>query len=167
MIDPEHIHLITKKEDFDDVDPHKKYIITNQTTMSLFDVYDLCEYAKTILDDVTIEQEICNATKIRQEAIKNMDEDIDIVFIVGDPHSNNTKKLDSISQDQAGKETYMIGSIDELDVNLLKGKHHAAISSGASTPTSLTNQIINFIRQFDENDPTTYIKPTIDYTKIL
>lgn len=167
MIDPEHIHLITKKEDFDDVDPHKKYIITNQTTMSLFDVYDLCEYAKTILDDVTIEQDICNATKIRQEAIKNMDEDIDIVFIVGDPHSNNTKKLASISQDQAGKETYMIGSIDELDVNLLKGKHHAAISSGASTPTSLTNQIINFIRQFDENDPTTYIKPTIDYTKIL
>lgn len=167
MIDQRRIHLITAKANIDALDPAKKYILTNQTTMSLFDVYDLCEYAKKKLPDVTIEQEVCNATKIRQEAIANMDEDIDIVFIVGDPHSNNTRKLAAISEEKAGKETHMIGSIEDLDIRLLKGKRHAAVSSGASTPTSLTNQIIAFLRSFDVDDPHTYQKPAIDYAKIL
>ena len=53
---------------------------------------------KTILPHVQIEKETCKATQIRQEAIKNMDEDIDIVFIVGDPHSNNTQKTGKYCQ---------------------------------------------------------------------
>ena len=105
LIDPEHIHLITSKND---------YVMTNQSTMSLYDVYDLCEYAKKILD-VEIMKETCSATQIRQEAIAKMDEDIDLVIIVGDPHSNNTKKLASISIEKAHKDTKMIGSLEELD----------------------------------------------------
>lgn len=167
LIDPKHIHLIEKKEDFDHLDPHQKYILTNQTTMSLYDVYDLCEYAKAHLPHVEVEQEICTATKIRQEAIAHMDDDIDLVIIVGDPHSNNTKKLASISHDQAHKEVKMIGSIDELDITWLMDKHHVAISSGASTPTSLTNQIIDFIKEFDPADEKTYRKPPVDYKRIL
>ncbi len=163
----EKVHLITSSNDLETLDKNKKYVITNQTTMSLFDVYSICEKAKDILPNVIIEQEVCNATKIRQEAIASMDEDIDLVFIVGDPHSNNTKKLASISKDKAHKETVMIESINDLDINLLKGKHHIGISSGASTPTYLTNQVIDFIKQFDENNEATYIKPSIDYSKIL
>jgi len=167
MINPERIRLITSKEDIDQLDKSGHYLITNQTTMSLFDVYHLCEYAKEVLDDVTIAREICNATKIRQEAISNMDPDIDIVFIVGDPHSNNTRKLAAIAEENAGKETHMIGSIDDLDLSLLEGKHHAGVSSGASTPTCLTNQVINFLRQYDPDDPGTHVKPAIDYSQIL
>ena len=167
LIDPEHMHLIAKKEDFDGLDPEKHYMLTNQTTMSLYDVYDLTEYAKAHLPHLAVEQEICTATKIRQEAIAKMDEDIDLVIIVGDPHSNNTKKLASISHDQAHKEVKMIGSIEELDIAWLMDKHHVAVSSGASTPTSLTNQIIDFIAQFDSADQTTYEKPAVDYSRIL
>lgn len=46
LIDPEHIHLITSKKDLETLDKDKHYVMTNQTTMSLYDVYDLCEYAK-------------------------------------------------------------------------------------------------------------------------
>lgn len=147
------------------MDPNKHYVMTNQTTMSLYDVYDLCEYGKTILPHVTIEKETCTATKIRQEAIKNMEEDIDIVFIVGDPHSNNTQKLASIASEK--KEVHMIESLDDLNINWLKGKKKAAVSSGASTPTYLTNQVIEFLHQFNENDPQTFFKQPIDLTKIL
>ncbi|MCD8028808.1 MAG: 4-hydroxy-3-methylbut-2-enyl diphosphate reductase [Erysipelotrichaceae bacterium] len=164
-IDAQHIHLITSKDDITRLEKNKKYIMTNQTTMSLYDVYDLCEYAKDILPNIEIAQETCSATKIRQEAIKNMDQDIDIIFIIGDPHSNNTKKLASIASDQ--KEVHMIESIDDLDVQVLKNKKKAAVSSGASTPTYLTNQVIQFLRQFDENDINTYHKPKIDKSKIL
>ena len=135
--------------------------------MSLYDVYDLCEYAKEVLPNVEIAKETCTATKIRQEAIKELEDDIDIVFIVGDPHSNNTKKLASIANSKANKEVYMIESINDLDVNLLKGKKKAAVSSGASTPTYLTNQIIEFLKQFDESNPESHIKPLIEKEKIL
>lgn len=164
-IDEQNIHLITNKADIDALDPQKKYVMTNQTTMSLYDVYDLCEYAKNHLPHIEIEKETCTATKIRQEAIKNIDEDVDIVFIVGDPHSNNTQKLASIAGEN--KEVYMIESIDDLDIEVLKGKTKAAVSSGASTPTYLTNQIIAFLEQFDENNLKTYQKPIIDQSKIL
>ena len=164
-IDEKRVHLSTSKNDIQMMDPNKHYVMTNQTTMSLYDVYDLCEYAKTILPHVTIEKETCTATKIRQEAIKNMEEDIDIVFIVGDPHSNNTQKLASIASEK--KEVHMIESLDDLNINWLKGKKKAAVSSGASTPTYLTNQVIEFLHQFNENDPQTFFKQPIDLTKIL
>lgn len=164
-IDEKKVHLIMSQKDIQAMDPKKHYVMTNQTTMSLYDVYDLCEYAKSILPHVMIEKETCTATKIRQEAIKNMEDDIDIVFIVGDPHSNNTQKLAAIAKEK--KEVHMIESLDDLDIQLLKGKRKAAVSSGASTPTYLTNQIIDFLKQFDENNEQTYHKPVIDTKKIL
>ena len=159
------IHLISNQKDFKHLDKNKHYVITNQTTMSLYDVYDLCEYAKEFLPHVEIEKETCTATKVRQEAIKNIDEDVDIVFIVGDPHSNNTKKLASIASDK--KEVYMIESVEDIDINVLKDKTCAAVSSGASTPTYLTNQVITFLKQFDINNEDTYKKPLFDKTQIL
>lgn len=159
------IHLITQKEDILKMNPQKKYIITNQTTMSLYDVYELCEFAKNTLPYVEIAKETCTATKIRQEAIKNIDDDIDIVFIVGDPHSHNTQKPASIAGEN--KDVYMIESIQDLNITNLKGKTKAAVSSGASTPTYLTNQVISFLEQFDENNPETHVKPSIEKEKIL
>lgn len=159
------VHLISKKEDINSINKNKKYIMTNQTTMSLYDVYDLCEYAQQMLPNVSIEKETCTATKIRQEAIKNIDENIDIVFIVGDPHSNNTQKLASIAKEK--HTVYMIESIDDLNIQVLKGQTKVAVSSGASTPTYLTNQVIDFLKQFDENDIKTYQKPLIEKNKIL
>lgn len=164
-IDPTHIHLITNKKDIDNLDLSQSYVMTNQTTMSLYDVYDLCEYAKQVLPHIEIAKETCTATKIRQEAIKNIDDDVDIVFIVGDPHSNNTQKLASIAKEK--QEVYMIESVQDLDIHVLKGKKKAAVSSGASTPTFLTNQVISFLEQFDENDISTHQKPEFDLTQIL
>lgn len=166
-IDSQKVHLITSKADIDQMAKNQKYVMTNQTTMSLYDVYELCEYAKTVLPNIEIEKETCTATKIRQEAIKNIDQDVDIIIIVGDPHSNNTQKLSAIAKKTHHCDVYMIESIDELQLEWLQGKQYAAISSGASTPTYLTNQIIAFLTQFDENDPATYIKPVIEKDRIL
>lgn len=166
-IDYDHIHLIENKSDIEKLDPTLNYVITNQTTMSLYDVYDLCEYAKTKLQNIIIAKETCQATTVRQEAIAKVSDDVDVVFIVGDPHSNNTKKLASIAQDKANKVTYMIESVNDIDIEMLKGKQVAAVSSGASTPTYLTNQVIEYLKQFDYNNKDTYPKPHIDLNKIL
>lgn len=164
-IDPGRVHLIASEEDLRGLDPYKNYVITNQTTMSLYDLQDLCDHAEKILPRVTVEKETCAATKVRQEAIRNMEEDIDLVFIVGDPHSNNTRKLASIAGEK--REVHMIAILADLKVDWLIGKRKAAVSSGASTPTYLTDQVIRFLEQFDEKDPSTYRKPEADLSKIL
>ena len=164
-IDEEKVHLISGREDFGTLDPNKRYVITNQTTMSLYDVQDLCDYARQTLAHVTVEKETCAATKVRQEAIRHMDRDVDVAFIVGDPRSYNTRKLASIASD--GREVHMIGSLDDLDVSVLRGKRKAAVSSGASTPPYLTDQVIAFLEQYDGEDPSTWEKPAVDLTRIL
>ena len=119
------------------------------------------------IDEKRIHLITCTATKIRQEAIKNIEDDVDIIFIVGDPHSNNTRKLASIAHDYHTCDVYMIESIEDLEIEWLKNKRYAAVSSGASTPTYLTNQVIDYLKQFDINDSKTYQKPIIDKNKIL
>lgn len=166
-IDEQHIHLITTKQDIDNLDITKKYVITNQTTMSLYDVYSICQYAKEILPNIEIAKETCNATKVRQEAIATLEKEIDVVFIVGDPHSNNTKKLAQIASEKANKTVYMIESVQDITENMLRNKNYAAISAGASTPTYLTNQVIDYLEQYDASNPNTYSKPNIDVHKIL
>ena len=166
-IDPAHIHLIKNKTDFENLDPNLNYVITNQTTMSLYDVYDLCEYAKTKLNNLIVAKETCQATTVRQEAIAKINDEVDVIFIVGDPHSNNTKKLASIAHEKANKDTYMIESVNDIDISMLKEKHAAAVSSGASTPTYLTNQVIEYLRQFDYQNVSTHPKPKIDLAKII
>ena len=166
-IDPAHIHLIENKTDFENLDPNLNYVITNQTTMSLYDVYDLCEYAKTKLNNLIVAKETCQATTVRQEAIAKINDEVDVIFIVGDPHSNNTKKLASIAHEKANKDTYMIESVNDIDISMLKEKHAAAVSSGASTPTYLTNQVIEYLRQFDYQKVSTHPKPKIDLAKII
>lgn len=166
-IDPKHIHLIEQNLDIDKLDPNKNYVITNQTTMSLYDVYQICNYAKEKLPNLTIAKETCQATTIRQEAIAKIPQEVDIVFIVGDPHSNNTKKLANIAKEKSLKETYMIESVHDIDIELLKNKKIAAVSSGASTPTYLTNQVIEYLNQFDYQDHNTYQKPELDMSKII
>lgn len=166
-IDPAHIHLIENKTDFENLDPNLNYVITNQTTMSLYDVYYLCEYAKTKLNNLIVAKETCQATTVRQEAIAKINDEVDVIFIVGDPHSNNTKKLASIAHEKANKDTYMIESVNDIDISMLKEKHAAAVSSGASTPTYLTNQVIEYLRQFDYQNVSTHPKPKIDLAKII
>ena len=167
-IDKNKIHLIEKKEDILQFkETNISYIMTNQTTMSLWDIYQLNEYAKEQIKDIEFTQEICNATKIRQEAIVNLPKEIDLVLIVGDPHSNNSTRLKMIAEEKAFKEAYLIESINDLSLEKLKNKQYIAVSSGASTPTYLTNQVIEYLKQLDFKNEKTLIKPLINYSKIL
>ena len=61
----------------------------------------------------------------------------------------------------------MIESVNDISLEMLKDKHIAAVSSGASTPTYLTTQVINYLKQFDYNNCNTHTKPKIDLHKIL
>lgn len=151
------VHLIENEYDLDNLAIYSdKMAITNQTTMSLYDVFAISEYAKEVYPHIEIIDEICNATRIRQEAVAAQDQDIDFCFVIGDKLSNNTRKLVEVSIEKAGVRAGLIESVEDIDVENLKHYKKVSITSGASTPTQITNEVYNFLVQFEPQDLSTY-----------
>ena len=153
----EKVHVIENYSEIAELNlTNRKIAVTNQTTMSLFDIYKLTELIKAVYPNVHFVDEICNATRIRQEAIKNQDKSIDHCFIVGDKLSNNSTKLKEVSINEAHINASLIENVEDIDVELLKTLNKVSVSSGASTPTKITKEVITFLENFDRNDPHTY-----------
>ncbi len=158
------VHLITNLDDIDTLSDLKKVFVTNQTTMSIFDVKKLFEAIKDKYPQAIISDEICNATRIRQEAIAKLKgSDIELVYIVGDTKSNNSKKLAQIALEQGIPAVYLIDSINDITDEQLANIKKVGVSAGASTPTYLTNQVIHYLENYELNKT----KPTIDLNQIL
>ena len=115
-----------------------------------------------------IHNEICLATQLRQEAVAEQAKEADLLLVVGDPKSNNSNRLAQVSQEIAGTEAYRIGDVTEIQQEWLKGRKKVAITAGASTPTPITREVIHYLEQYDEADPSTWeIKRTVKMDKIL
>ncbi|MGK5506840.1 4-hydroxy-3-methylbut-2-enyl diphosphate reductase [Brevibacillus formosus] len=168
-IAPDHVHLVQKLEDLDALDlPTDKLIVTNQTTMSQWDVKHLMDAILKRFPGVEVHNEICLATQVRQEAVAEQVGEADLCIVVGDPRSNNSNRLAQVSEEIANVPSYRIADLSELDIEWLRGKKNVAVTSGASTPTPLTKEVITFLEQFDEFNPTTWEKKrTVNMAKIL
>lgn len=134
----------------------EKLIVTNQTTMSQWDVHDIMEKVKEKYPDVEFHQEICLATQVRQEAVSKQAKKADLTIVVGDPKSNNSNRLAQVSEEIAGTKAYRIGDLSELKLEWLDGVETVAVTAGASTPTPITKEVIRFLEQFDHEDPSTW-----------
>lgn len=142
------VYLIESLGDLDTFKLDGKLAITNQTTMSMYDVYQISEKAKELYPDIVFIDEICNATRIRQEAVINQ-EPVDHLFVVGDKLSNNSRKLVQVSKEQAQIDATLIEGVEDIDLEQLKMYKSVAVSSGASTPTQVTKQVIDFLEKFE------------------
>lgn len=166
---PDKVHLVTCVEDVEHLKlSSERILVTNQTTMSQWDIIDVVEAALEKYPQAELYNEICMATQERQEAVAEQAKECDIVIVVGDPRSNNTRRLAKVAEEVAKVKAYRIEQLGELDLEWLKGINCVGVTSGASTPTHLTRQIIDFLEQYDENDPATWEKRNeLDLTRIL
>ena len=168
-LNPAAIHLIENLFDLQALTINSsKIIITNQTTLSSWDVNELAEEIITKFPTAKFIKEICNATLIRQEAVAKMAKEADLTIVVGDPKSNNTKRLVQISEELAATPGLRIGSLADLELAKLDGVKTVAVTSGASTPTAITREVVGFLEQYDPNNPLTHDKTSkINLNKIL
>ena len=141
----DNISLVTSKDDVINLNIDNELIyVTNQTTLSIYDIKDIFNEILNKYPNAVIDDKICMATTIRQKAI--MEQDIpDLCIIVGDPSSSNTKKLKQVSL-LKGINTIMIESIKDLSNISFDNIKTISISSGASTPSYLVDEIINYIK---------------------
>jgi 4-hydroxy-3-methylbut-2-enyl diphosphate reductase len=166
---PGHVHLIEREEDIEKLHfTTDKLLVTNQTTMSQWDTAHLMNKVRERFPTVEIHNEICLATQERQEAVAEQAKGTDLVIVVGDPRSNNSNRLAQVAKEIAGVEAYRVADVSEINIEWLKGKKKVGVTAGASTPTPITREVIQFLEQFDENDPSTW-KPErkVDLKKIL
>ncbi|SDP55347.1 4-hydroxy-3-methylbut-2-enyl diphosphate reductase [Halobacillus aidingensis] len=166
---PGKVHLVQTEEDVEELNiDHDKLMITNQTTMSQWDVYDVMEKAKEKYPQLEKQQEICMATQVRQEAVSEQAGEADLTLVVGDPMSNNSNRLAQVSMEKAGTTAYRIADVTEIQLEWLEGVEKVAVTAGASTPTPITKEVIKFIEQFDHNDDSTWIRESkVEQKKIL
>ncbi|WP_456278259.1 4-hydroxy-3-methylbut-2-enyl diphosphate reductase [Bacillus sp. AK128] len=168
-IAPEIVHLVENVEDVDQLSiTSEKIIVTNQTTMSQWDVQDIMEKVKAKYPHTEVHKEICVATQVRQEAVAEQAKQADLTIVVGDPKSNNSNRLAQVSEQIAGTKAYRISDISELELEWLNGVNKVAVTAGASTPTPITKEVIAFLEQYDPTNESTWNKkPSIPLNKIL
>lgn len=166
---PEHVHLVQNVADIEALHlTNDKLLVTNQTTMSQWDVMSLMETLKLKYPTIQVHEEICLATQVRQEAVANQAGEADLLIVVGDPRSNNSNRLTQVSEEIAGTTSYRISDLSELQLEWLQGVETVAVTAGASTPTPIVKEVIKFLDQYEGNDPATHIiERTVTLNKIL
>ncbi|KXH87420.1 4-hydroxy-3-methylbut-2-enyl diphosphate reductase [Sporosarcina sp. HYO08] len=154
---PHAVHLVETLEDLENLHvENDKLLVTNQTTMSQWDVQHIMEALKEKYPHIQAEKEICMATQTRQEAVAEQAGEADLLIVVGDPKSNNSNRLAQVSVEIANTPAYRISDVSELDINWLDGIKTVAVTAGASTPTLVVREVMNFLEKFDPNDPETH-----------
>ena len=145
-LDEKRVHLVHDETTLDALAiENSQILITNQTTMSVLEITTWLETVKKRYPQAQLQPEICSATTMRQQAIIEL-ENVDAIFVVGDPNSNNTLKLADIAKQTNSGEVYLIekaADIEHLELNHLE---KVAVTSGASTPTYLTEAVIEHLQ---------------------
>lgn len=125
----------------------KSPLVINQTTLNTKELKEIYIDIIVHLPKARIMDEICPATRLRQEALVNITNDTDLILVIGDKNSSNTNRLLEIAKsNHPSIESYLISDLDELkDIDINK-KKHVAIASGASTPKVEIDKIKEYLK---------------------
>ena len=147
---PSGIHLVEDAKDVTKIKPlqtHKLAVVT-QTTLSVDDAAEIMAAVRLHFPMVREpkQQDICYATQNRQDAIKVLSPQVDIVIVVGSPTSSNSNRLRDVAA-KYGTPSYMVDNASELQAQWLEGKHKIGLTAGASAPDILVQQVIARLRE--------------------
>ena len=119
-----------------------------QTTLSVDDTTQMINKLKEKFPQLKAppRSDLCYATQNRQDAVKDLASLCDVIIICGSPNSSNSNRLRETGE-KAGCQSYIIDDANELDFNVLKGKQRVGISSGASVPPVIVEELIARIQQ--------------------
>ncbi len=141
------IILISSIEDMKKINKDEMIYVTNQTTLSIYETNELYDFIKNNYSNAIIDNKICNATTIRQEACLKQ-EHVDLCIVVGDKSSSNTKKL-TLACIKNNIKTIQIENLEDLKKFNFNNINSISITSGASTPDYIVNEIIEYLKRVD------------------
>ncbi len=143
------IHLVEDVADVARVNPRQtaKLALVTQTTLSVDDAAEISAAVKARFPQVQSpkQQDICYATQNRQDDVKLMSPQVDVMIVVGSPTSSNSNRLAELAR-KLGVPSYMVDNADELQTQWLEGKQRVGLTAGASAPEILVKQVIDRVK---------------------
>lgn len=147
---PEHIRLVQTAEEVDalDLPADAKVAFLTQTTLSVDDAEVIIRALKRRFPHIAgpSRDDICYATQNRQEAVKELVPEADLVLVLGSRNSSNSLRLAEIARGY-GKPAYLIDAVDEVREDWLQGKETILITAGASAPEAVVQECIAYLQE--------------------
>ena len=143
------IHLVEDVADVARIQPSQNRLlaVVTQTTLSVDDAAEISAAVKARFPTVRApkQQDICYATQNRQDAVKVMSPQVDILIVVGSPTSSNSNRLRELAA-KLGTDAYMVDDASELQESWFEGRSRVGLTAGASAPDVLVRQVIDRLR---------------------
>ena len=143
------IHLVEDVADVARVQPLQTELlaVVTQTTLSVDDAAQIAAAIKLRFPNARQPkmQDICYATQNRQDAVKVMSPQVDVLIVVGSPTSSNSNRLSELAR-KLGTESHMVDNADELQAAWFEGRQRVGLTAGASAPEILVSQVIDRIK---------------------
>ena len=144
------ITLIETLEDVKDLkfSDGKNLAFVTQTTLSVDDTLEITNLLVSKFPEITgpKKDDICYATQNRQDAVKQLALESDLVLVIGSINSSNSNRLREIAE-RSGVDSYLIDSMENLEESWLEGKKNIGVTSGASAPEHLVKELINSLEK--------------------
>ena len=122
-----------------------KYSIVFQTTFNIEKYDSIVNKLKEKIKNIDVHNTICNATKKRQDAALELAENVDMMIVIGDKSSSNSKKLYDIASSK--RKSIFIEDVNQLDISMFENIKKVGITAGASTPDFVIDEIIEFLNK--------------------
>jgi 4-hydroxy-3-methylbut-2-enyl diphosphate reductase len=149
------IYLVETPEDVERLQPrHPDNIAySTQTTLSIDDTKAVIEALRAKFPAVLgpRHDDICYATQNRQDAVRRLGQQCDLVLVVGSPNSSNSNRLRELAEKQ-GVPAHLIDGADDIDRAWLLGKARIGVTAGASAPESLVQGVVSRLREWGAGD---------------
>ncbi|MCP1726223.1 4-hydroxy-3-methylbut-2-enyl diphosphate reductase [Natronospira proteinivora] len=145
------IHLVEVPEDVDKLDvknPDSVAFVT-QTTLSMDDTAQVIEAVRQRFPSVASprKEDICYATQNRQDAVRIMAGEVDVMLVVGSPNSSNSNRLREMAE-REGAQAWLVDGPDDLDRGWFDGVAKVGVTAGASAPEVLVQQVVDRLRDW-------------------
>jgi 4-hydroxy-3-methylbut-2-enyl diphosphate reductase len=149
------MHLVEMPEDIAGLpvkDPERLAFVT-QTTLSVDDASVVIDSLKARFPAIVgpKKDDICYATQNRQDAVKALSRQCDVVIVVGSPNSSNSNRLREVAEN-LGVPAYMVDAPEELDAAWVQGKARVGVTAGASAPEVLVDGVVQRLRDLGASE---------------
>jgi 4-hydroxy-3-methylbut-2-en-1-yl diphosphate reductase len=147
---PERIRIVANVEEarYVEIPDPEKVVVLTQTTLSVDDTRDVVQILKNRFPALVMpaKEDICYATQNRQDAVKQLSREVELVLVIGSRNSENSNQLRKVALAQ-GKPAYLIDDHHAIDPHWLVGVKRVGITSGASVPERLVNEAAEYFAQ--------------------
>ncbi len=159
------LHLVESVDDVAGLEVHDPSSLgcVTQTTLSLDDTREILAALRARFPQIATprKDDICYATQNRQNSVKDLAREADVVIVVGAPESSNSNRLVEIAS-KSGARAHLVQNADDVDPAWIEGARCVGVTAGASAPESLVARVVEALSRLAPGGTQIHAQPPVD-----